>query len=497
MPDYLDGIIGTIGLEIETENVPEEFNIDNWRNTHDASIETPAIREAGRGLYVLRTPEFAEILKRMAGRNTVLGREFVSPVFFEAEEARVEVRNICYILQCLGEHTQNLRAGVHVHVGWAYDLPILKRTIQMSIWLESLLFHLAGMGYEFRGTSNNSAYCRPFTLFGPPVVDSNIGKVQMTNVDALLSAPTITNFWNRYGGVNPMNPPKRYTPQRYMGVNLFSIFLHKTLEFRMFNTTLNPDYIMAVTFLCKGIARLTLESSPIPDEMNSIYTVTSKEANYNTLDKLLSLINLEPETDRILHEILERSPITVLQEVFVRTHLEDKRVEFDGRDITKVSNKYPQIRDYIDPGIVDVHLLENQLGQPPHRRQRRDEEEEPRINRDIQEELERRGIHRGVPLRIDHDPRVPPGIRLAAEHQEIRWEPPQELGDHPGNDALEERLRNLQRQGGNWFVENEHPVEINADDLPVEEFQHHEDDDDFDPDEDPDIEPDEDQEEEH
>jgi hypothetical protein len=231
----------------------------------------------------------------------------------------------------------------------------------MIAWTESLLFHLGGMGYKFRGADNNSAYCRPLTLYGPPIVSTNIGNVQMTNIEALLEAPTLKSFWNRFGGINILSLPKRYTPQRYMAVNLASIFFHKTLEFRMFNTTLNKDYILAIANLCKELTLFTMSNSKFPDEENSVYSVCDRRVNHNILTKICELIELDNTTEATLREIIERSPVPKLDGVYVLSHLEDRSVHFDNYDISGVQQYYPQIGDFIRPGIVDIHTMENDI----------------------------------------------------------------------------------------------------------------------------------------
>jgi len=363
MPDPLDGVLGTIGIEVETELLPSHFAAFGWSNTHDASIEMPVLTLKNVRAHLVRTPENIAIsgMMEIAG-GEVLGSEFVSNVLFDEEEANQNLTNLLRQIQQFGERAENQRAGFHVHIGWAYDLNILKRTILISSWLESLLFHLGGMGYEFRGVTNNSAYCRPFTLFGPPIAESNLGEVQIMNIEALLSADNIINFWNRYGGTNFHNPPRRYTPQRYMGVNLFSIFLHKTLEFRMFNTSLNKEYYLAMVRLCREITRLTMSSEPIPDEINSVYEVNDRATNHNVLNALLKVTEIDDDTEVTLREIIERSPVPTLKPVYVHSHIRDKMIEFNNRDIMKVSSFYQPIRRYEDPGIVDIHELENELG---------------------------------------------------------------------------------------------------------------------------------------
>jgi len=396
MPDLLDGMIGTVGIEVETELLPESLEIRGWRNTHDASCEIPVIKMGGRGYTILRTPENIDITRLLhRGERRAIGREFISGVFYDEKQLKESVDTIFRTLQQCGEKVENKRAGIHVHIGWAYDLETLKRTVKLAAWTESLLFHLGGMGYEFRGLDNNSAYCRPITKYGPPIVPSNIGNVQMTNIDSLLEADSIYSFWNRFGGLDIHNLPRRYTPQRYMAVNLASVFFHKTLEFRMFNTTLNKEYVMAIVALCRGLTRFTQSSVEFPDEENSVYKVTDSRTNHYVLDKLCAYLDLDRAVEVPLREILERSPVPTLNPVYVSSHLQDRFIQFNTEDLKLChSYSYKQIEEFIQPGVVDIHTLD------------RDIDMAIRTNRRDDVLLQLDMLHRGNPVRPQRVPRI-------------------------------------------------------------------------------------------
>ena len=178
-----------------------------------------------------------------------------------------------------------------------------------------------------------------------------------------------------------MSPPKRYTPQRYMAVNLASIFFHKTLEFRMFNTTLNKDYVLAIVKLCKELTLFTLANSKFPDEENSVYLVSDRRVNHNILTKLCELIEIDAHTEEMLREIIERSPVPTLDCVYVLSHLEDRSVRFDTNDLSNISSCYHQIDEYIRPGIVDIHTMDNAIAHAMNAIERDESERLGRIMR--------------------------------------------------------------------------------------------------------------------
>lgn len=385
MPVAYDRIVGSVGLELEAEiPVPRTWAAKNWASTHDASMELPVIVTGNCSEFIIpKTPDNIRWTHMFNSDGGVIGDEFVSKVFIELSEMEEGVYAQIQKLQTCGETLENERAGLHVHVGWAYDLEILKRTIQVAGWLESLMFHLGGMGYKYRGVNNYACYSRPFTAYGPPVVHANIGWVQMTNIESLLSSSSVNSFWNRYGGVDMFNPPKRYTPQRYMGFNLFSVFLHPTLEFRMFNTCLNPEFIIAVTALCREIARLTMNPLvKIPDKISSVYDVSKRDKNHDVLDELLGLIKLSKDNEESLREILERSPVPLLKKVYATSHL-DNPIGFDMEDLFKVNSLYPKIDDYKKVKALDSHYLDAKLGEALRRIQLNDEKELERIRLDL------------------------------------------------------------------------------------------------------------------
>jgi len=62
-------------------------------------------------------------------------------------------------------------------------------------------------------------------------------------------------FWKHYA-LNPNGEVHRYHPARYFGLNLMSLLIHGTLEFRHFNQSLSPLLIMSTIKFIRGLAEL-------------------------------------------------------------------------------------------------------------------------------------------------------------------------------------------------------------------------------------------------
>lgn len=369
MPNY--PILETFGVEVETINIKRERENDRVRNrikeyvreVGDASIESPVFN-FGNGIIVSKK-DIEKIIpsSRFLGRDSqnigrweTLGSEIITePINFSCMEQ--VIFTLTKNLDSLGEPQRDTRAGIHVHIGYSYNLKILQKIIESSLWLESLIFHLGGMGYEFRGKTNNSAYCRPFSKSGPPVVESNYGLVKLFSPKDLYTAKDSYSFFNRFGGINLTNPPGRYYPARYMFVNLFSLLLHGTLEIRIFNKTLNPFYIMAAVEFSKQFAKYCMFYQLEDLEENSVFEFHTKEFHHNLLEKFASKVGFDPKYLEILHEILEATPVTILKDKLALTHCRNYgRVEY------RIEEGFsPEIikpgEEIEEPDIVDIHVL--------------------------------------------------------------------------------------------------------------------------------------------
>jgi hypothetical protein len=343
--------LDTVGIEFETtaklspEFFKDELFAKYFKATHDASIESPIIY-LRNNMYMLESENLPQIFRHL--ERGVSGIELVStPLTFDKMEQAINLltRRLCKF----GAFDEEERAGIHIHCAYPISHKILISTIKLGLALESLIFHLGGMGYDFRGRVNNSIFCRPLSLFGPPVVKNTSGEwIQLLDINEVLKSEDIDSFWKYFGGIDVRNPPNRYHPVRYFYLNLFSAFLHSTLEFRIFNTTLNSDYILACIRFCQEFTNLAFQGKTPFDFVSSVYepVMSSQEL----LDKFCSYTEIEPYWRKILFTILERTPKINIEPKFIQTHL---------RDYTTIDNvwkaKALDTNEFYPSGFIDIH----------------------------------------------------------------------------------------------------------------------------------------------
>ena len=347
--------IDTIGMEFEsTARLPDEFykneDVKNYfRNTHDASIESPVIL-LGRTAYLI-DKDIPEFLRR--SERATAGIEMVStPLTFDNMEKAVPIllRNLFRY----GSPDEEDRAGIHIHCAFPINVRILKNTVKLSLALESLIFHLGGMGYSFRGLKNHSIFCRPFSSFGPPVVQNKEGNyIQLLDTDVILESNDLANFWKNFGGIDMNNPPSRYHPTRYFFINPFSSLLHSTLEFRIFNTTLNPDYVLACMRFCQEFTSLTFQKDIPFSFTSSVYKPSA--SSEELLDRFCSVVNIDEEHKKTLFEIISKTPIPELKPTLVYTHLRDYQ-SIDNIWKAKLINT----SEVEKSGFIDIHNFNNE-----------------------------------------------------------------------------------------------------------------------------------------
>lgn len=319
--ELIDG--HSLGIEYETENIPQNgvssFVRDlGFSGTHDASIESEicyvdGVRVAGRN--ILQTQKATDF--------HVCGVELVSSPFdLRNDNVLKTLMSLTQWLTQEGELPESNRAGIHYHIGLrSPGIKTLKRLIRWGRHLEALFFRLGGNGYTFRGVTNDSAFCRPITKSGPPCVPYASGWAQCFDIDHLLDANTLSEFWHRYGNSNAGDVP-RYVAQRYTWLNFYSILAHRTIEVRVFNKTLNPFFMMAEIDLFQHMVLSSMEGDGvIPDEEISVYDNPSDPVLLRQLAHLSKLWKLEDQTVSYLQKIIQRTPPVVLDPKPVITHL--------------------------------------------------------------------------------------------------------------------------------------------------------------------------------
>lgn len=351
-----------IGLEVETELITpsqaSSLNRQVWKTDHDASCESDA-KNMGK-LVVINFPS----RPTFQFSNTVLGTEIVLYPPYCIEEGTTnllgELERFTEKLAELGEPAENYRAGLHIHISMPVSLRLLKTYISVAAYLEDVFFHIGTQGYTFRGMlKNESAYCRPITQYGPPCVQvANHHWAQVFDIESLLYAPTTALFWNRYGNVDPNREVNRYHPVRYTWFNLYALLAHGTVEFRNFNTTLNPYLIWAEILFCKAFSEYCLAAGMSKDSkfalpQNSIFDERSKSEIMQTFVDFCGGLDLPASVYNILGDVLQSAPQVLLPKNYIRTHLtrESGSFDFSGHPTVKYLTEDQTQRVVVD----DIH----------------------------------------------------------------------------------------------------------------------------------------------
>lgn len=354
MPGYPLG--WTVGIEFETENIPPSNTMIpqalGFSPTHDSSIESPMFFIGG-----IRTVGTQFLRSISPSSNGVSGVELVSvPFNLETESPVQNIFKLTKWLTEQGETPQSDRAGIHLHIGVGRDVGInlLQTILKWGMYAEGLFFRIGGNGYAFRGIKNASAFCRPITKNGPPAVPIRDAYYKCYDVDQLLTTKSAEDFWLGYGNTNVSSPP-RYVPQRYSWLNFYSIPAHSTIEFRIFNKTLNPLYIMSEIELVHKLTVACLGNIQPPDTNGSVYDNESDECLIHKLHVLGRIINLSDKSLRILENIIRLTPPVRLDPSPIVTHLiETQRVSnpWDGVRFSPVA-----VKDPMRAPVVTIHNI--------------------------------------------------------------------------------------------------------------------------------------------
>lgn len=337
-------IIESVGIEMEFSNLDRKSNklqqsltdknLINYRLVHDASCESMREFFADTDLPI----EFAEedSLKSLAPivRRVIIGGEVVSPIRHSGRKEWIkEIYNLVEILQQFGEDESSERDSFHVHVNVSQSIPLfaVQNLLKITFILEAILFRLGGMGRINRGITNNYCFCRPFLGKGPPVIQQKWNNGKISNIPIcdpikMLNAETKEEFFNYFGdSIYHAHNGVRYVTQRYMCVNFYPILTQGSFEFRTANKTLNPEYIIAWTNLCKAIVDKSFTCRD-EESYEKIYRPLHENKEIS-IDELVDALSYYPKLDEdtvdVLADIWEKSPTPMFDNAWRYSHLKD------------------------------------------------------------------------------------------------------------------------------------------------------------------------------
>jgi hypothetical protein len=383
-------MLTTIGIEYEVEDISPNIKLEGQmpkllNTTHDASIEDDR-RYILSSVFLKKSPDELSGVMHPSGKQS--GIEIVSvPLDVEEVDVLGLLKDLTSWLQLNGESQQSNRAGVHFHVSMPVSLRVCKSILRLGRHMEDVFFYIGGQGYPYRGQMlNDNAYCRPITKMGPPCVDvaaadrKKIYGAQCFNVSEMLDATTINDFFWRYGGlVINGSDFGRYFPNRYTWLNLYSLSYHGTLEFRVFNKTLNPFYLNAEIELCRLFCEYAIKFAydDIKEDgfltEHSIYDKREKADIKYTLKKFADKMHMNLDSLNTLSTIIDRTPEVTLDKSYIWTHVPQYRhgeghtlwnrgsFELAPSQIKYFPKEIPS-KDIKVPKIVDIHSIRNENG---------------------------------------------------------------------------------------------------------------------------------------
>lgn len=163
------------------------------------------------------------------------GGEMVGPPLdFDDPEQRGQVDRAFQVLRDAGA-TTNRQAGIHIHVD-ASDLDAVQVAAVARTFtkFEDVLYRLASSGWMTMRPGSGT-YCKP---------------LEQWQVDGLSKARSETHVRAAYYGPNHVHASGHGHQSRYYGLNLHSFFYRGTIEFRIFNSSMNADRVQAYIAIC-------------------------------------------------------------------------------------------------------------------------------------------------------------------------------------------------------------------------------------------------------
>lgn len=193
---------------------------DEWITKRDASV-------SARGEYNYPDP-----------RANFSGGELVSPPMdFDDPTTREAITKAVMVLQTTGAYP-NDSAGIHVHVE-CRDLSVkqIAAVVKNFYKFQDVIYRLASSGHR---TMRSGA-----ASYAPPIGEARVRRIA--------AARTMQELQLAYTGDRHYNPRNHGDSSRYCGINLHSYFYRGTIEFRVFNSSVNPERVQAYVAMCVAL----------------------------------------------------------------------------------------------------------------------------------------------------------------------------------------------------------------------------------------------------
>lgn len=217
-----------------------EIEFGGDRNAAVAAIRAAGLSSATRqhGYQGHSQTEWVVKMDGSVGR----GGELVSPPLdFDDASQREQVTRAVQALKDAGCTTDS-SAGIHVHIDTTgLTVEHIAAVARVYTKFEDVLYRIASSGWQ-RMRSGASTYAKPLT---------------QQQVTALAKCKTEAALLRAYYGEGEAGARRRSAYHgdnaRYYGLNLHSWFYRKTIEFRIFNSSLNAERIQGYIAICVAL----------------------------------------------------------------------------------------------------------------------------------------------------------------------------------------------------------------------------------------------------
>lgn len=260
-------ILTSVGIEIEFANVPMETIKrsrrirDNWKIVRDGTCSRTKIMLPNNEEIVFSERFNADSAALFGLKTQYVGGEFVSPIFNIEKPKWFD--NVLYVIDALKEFEEgiDLRTGIHIHVNiQTPPLYALHNLVKLGLGLEAPMYRLScgELGFHRGSKLKDYMYCRPLSSPGPQVIQDSKRKWRpVFDAKKLLSTQSLHEFFIACGRLD-INGRNKWHQSRYTWLNFASILLHKTIEWRIFNSTLEHENILAWVELCSHLVSHSL-----------------------------------------------------------------------------------------------------------------------------------------------------------------------------------------------------------------------------------------------
>jgi hypothetical protein len=181
--------------------------------------------------------------------------EIVSPIlnYNDIEE----LQNVVRAVRKAGGRS-DFSTGLHVHVNAAaFDAKAITNLVKQIHKQERLLEHALGIS-----ESRLARYCRPID---PAFIERLEARRPKTMQD-------VSDTWYGYRNTNP----QRYDSSRYHAINLNSVFVRGSIEYRCFNGTTHAGEVKSYVQLCLALTAKALSSKSASSKRREFNPATAK-----------------------------------------------------------------------------------------------------------------------------------------------------------------------------------------------------------------------------